>query len=96
MADKINEEVLIPTDSTKSILAVGTDGAPNNTGKTWYSGLTWETDMWNTGKNLHLQIFNWYTSLCYNKCALTLSETGSGTYVVKQGGANLPRMTFGF
>ena len=27
---------------------------------------------------------------------LTLSETGSGTYVVKQGGANLPRMTFGF
>ena len=27
---------------------------------------------------------------------LTLSETGSGTYIVKQGGANLPRMTFGF
>ena len=27
---------------------------------------------------------------------LTLSYTGSGTYIVKQGGANLPRMTFGF
>ena len=31
-----------------------------------------------------------------NLLTLTLSETGSGTYVVKQGGANLPRMTFGF
>ena len=27
---------------------------------------------------------------------LTLSYTGSGTYIVEQGGANLPRMTFGF
>ena len=32
----------------------------------------------------------------FGHVSLTLSETGSGTYVVKQGGANLPRMTFGF
>ena len=30
------------------------------------------------------------------KLKLTLSYTGSGTYIVEQGGANLPRMTFGF
>ena len=32
----------------------------------------------------------------HNAVLLTLSYTGSGTYIVEQGGANLPRMTFGF
>ena len=40
-----------------------------------------------------LCFFTYESNSYYN---LTLSETGSGTYIVKQGGANLPRMTFGF
>ena len=44
----------------------------------------------NTGRNAIQIFFDIYTA------ELTLSETGSGTYIVKQGGANLPRMTFGF